>query len=248
LIDIAELKNIPIERNCIFEEKYPDYPERKTFYKKTIVSQIPVDTSHLLFLEKLVDVKKNGLMGKNYYFDSPILKSVFEEAKQYVQGIWLRKSVVEDLKTIDEALRSHGLRLFVLSGYRHPKLQRLIVEQMRKEKGDKFVENFFANPDIYAPHASGGVFDIEIWNTNNNCMLLTKILNVSGRYVLEELELIRDNRRLLHNLLTTNCVLESDKVFIPHPDEYWHYGRCERFSAFLSALENYVVCYDTISL
>jgi len=154
---------------------------------------------------------------------------------------------------IDEKIKAFGLRLFILSGYRHADLQRAILKAAIRGKGDDFAKKMLANPNYYTPHATGAVFDIEIWSEKENSMLPTKTEKGFGRYVLEGLEnlsskeiIILENRRLIHNLLSTDYILRKDKLFIPHPFEYWHYGRNEKLSKFFNQDNDYPVFYDVI--
>jgi D-alanyl-D-alanine dipeptidase len=140
----------------------------------------------------------------------------------------------------------------ILSGYRHPILQALIIRQTTKNYSKALADKMFANPDNYAPHTSGAAFDLEIWDEKNNRVLPTKVFGVIDLFTLEEKEdltlterEVRDNRRLIYNLLTTDILLNSANAFVAHPFEYWHYGRNERMSAFFAA-NGHRIYYDVI--
>ena len=250
---INELKNTPIMENQRFKSIIVDYEERKAYYQQHVVAQIKIDRNNSACKEKLVDCHENGLMCKNYYYFSPVL-SDFPEAKKYLsKKVMLRKSVVSDLAAIDEKIKNYGLRLFVLSGYRHINLQEIILKAVSKLKGENFANKMLANPDHHAPHATGAAFDIEIWSEKDKKLLSTKFKKGFGRYDLEQLKTltieekaVRESRRLIHNLLSTDCILNKKNVFIPHPVEYWHYGRNEKLSKFFIQNDEYPVFYDTV--
>jgi len=246
---IKKIKGTPITRNKDFA--YDDYMENKTYYLQKIVCNLPVEKSNNLSQEKMAKCSEYGLKFVNYYFKSPLLSKT--KAKIYLnEDIWLRQSILIDLKTIDEELKKHSLRLLILSGYRHPVLQALIIRQVSKNYNQKLADKMFANPDNYAPHTSGAAFDLEIWDEKRHKVLPTKIFGIIDIFTLEEkvnLTLaekeVRDNRRLIFNLLTQDIILKADKVFVAHPFEYWHYGRHERMSAFFAA-NGHKVFYDVI--
>lgn len=247
---IEQLRKIPISDGQPL--RYSDYSERKTYYWLEIIANIKVDIRHRLYAESLGRCVDFDIMQQNYYSLSKILEGV-PEAKLYLDTVLrLRTSVLKDLQTIDQWLKKYDLRILILSGYRHPNLQRLILTQAKKIAGEEIANRMLANPDHYSPHASGGVFDVELWDKKNNRILPTKIKNGERRDYLEnrnnltvgETE-IRDNRRIIHHLLSSTYLLTEEEVFIPHPFEYWHYGRNERLSAFFSR-NNHEVFYDEI--
>jgi D-alanyl-D-alanine dipeptidase len=182
-------------------------------------------------------------LGKNYYYamvrKKPITDPSLREAALNLTSptIWLRQSIAHDLRLVDAALAEYGLRLYLLSGYRSPDLQRLVRQLATIEQEREFTERMLANPEVHLSHATGAAFDIEIWEQTTERLLPTKIPEHFERDYLEskpdltpaEIE-VRDNRRLIHNILTTDVVLPSDRIFIPHPFEYWHYARHEKLS------------------
>jgi len=191
---------------------------------------------------------------RNYYWQSRLLHEIKEVQPYLSADLFLRESVIRDLVLLDTFLQVHGLRFLILSGYRHPELQGIIIREVTKIKGSLFANKMFANPEFYAPHATGAAFDLEIWNEENEEILPTKVIDGLDRYCLEgsknlssEQKIIRDNRRLIHNLLTSDFILSGDSSFVGHPFEYWHYGRHERLSSFFAA-NGHPIYYDVVSL
>ena len=202
-------------------------------------------------------------MEKNYYFQGKgkEIISLIKGGKQIVQpGIFLRESILRDLKRANDYLKKHSegrFCLVVLSGYRSRKFQEICREGVEKQKrpnGVKPVDELFSDQRVYSAHATGAAFDLEIWDGERSCFLPTKFLNreeTRGGYRLEEIipqsvrdEAIKKNRRLLYNLLASEEVLGEDH-FIGHPEEYWHFGRNERLSAFFAG-GDHPVYYDMI--
>ncbi|MFC1599146.1 hypothetical protein ACFL2U_04050 [Patescibacteria group bacterium] len=246
---IQRLRETPIRKNSGFA--YGDYMENKSYYLQNVVCNLPVDKSSKLHQEELARCSDYDLKNVNYYFKSPLLANT--RAENYLnQDVWLRASILEDLQVIDESLKKHYLRLLILSGYRHPVLQALIIRQTRKNYNNDLADKMFANPDNYAPHTSGAALDLEIWDEKNNRVLPTKVFGIIDLFTLEEKDNltqeekeVRNNRRLIFNLLTSEVILPAAKVFVAHPFEYWHYGRNERMSAFFAA-NGHKIFYDVI--
>jgi D-alanyl-D-alanine dipeptidase len=199
--------------------------------------------------ECLVDIEQFGLIGQDYYYNLVRRKAIADPEirrtalEATTPSIWLRESVARDLKLVDTALEPLGLRVYVLSGYRSPTLQRIIRELATVEQGSAFTERMLANPEIHLPHATGAAFDLELWDANAGSLLNTKIPEKFGRDYLESPTsltpdeiAVRDNRRLIHNVLTTNAILPHGCEFIPHPFEYWHYSRHEKLATVFARL------------
>lgn len=253
---VRELMKMPIRRNPGFD--YEDYARNKQGYFSDWVSRIPVDKDHPKFKEPLFRCSDFGLMHENYYVRGNGLKllAITGKGSDFDDDIYLRESILTDLTKVDEVLKQYGFRILVLSGYRHRELQKRAIKGVKKQgrsKAQKPVEELFTHPDIYSPHMTGGAVDVEIWEISQGTILPTKLPDrektelfyLEDREILLPLEeTVRDNRRLLHNILSTEAVLGKD-YFIPHPSEYWHFGRNERLAAFFAA-NNHLVFYDVI--
>lgn len=251
-MNISEFKKIPISGLESFLSLYPDYGQRKYKYQQEVISKISVDEEHCLFNEKMSSCREYGIECRNYYNNSEFLIKHPEIEGLVTADVLLRKSVLADLQRVDQFLRVFNFGLLILSGYRHPQLQRVILNEARIKIG-AVADKLLANPDFYSPHASGAVFDVEVWDFDSQRILPTKTSRGIQRAILESAEiahweiLIRDNRRFIHHLLTSNAVLAEGHEFIPHPFEYWHYGRNEKLSAFFSCNSNYPVFYGEIN-
>lgn len=246
---IKELKKIPLANTLPLRPS--DYPARKNYYFKEVISKIEVDKNHPLYPEKLDICSNFGLMSRNYYLTSGFFGRIPEAHEYLNKEIFLRSSILQSLKKADEFLCEHNMRLLILSGYRHPRLQAMILEEASRKIGSEKASRLLSDPCVYSPHTTGAAFDLEVWDENKRGALLTKIegivdrmtLEKKRRFTLRERE-VRDNRRMVHNLLATEIILGSEK-FVPHPFEYWHYGRNERLSAFFSE-RNHPVFYDAL--
>lgn len=240
-ITIEELKSIPIDCSEYFPWK--DYMENKEKYEKEI-SEIQID---VVSEERLVSCG-NYIFNHNYYHKhkaSHGLTSVDVE-----KNVYLREQTVCTLIKADKFLRANGFCLFLRNGYRSTQLQKAASDYWGKLKnGDDTRKRF--SQSIHPPHASGGVFDLEIFDIKKGECLLTKDKTIAGNiYPYQKLENtslreVKENIRLLHNLLTKPYILDEFEVFIPHPYEHWHYGRGDRHSKFFSN-NNHKVIYDTI--
>jgi len=245
-IMISELRSIPI----IFKIPQTNLKGKgwHAELRKHLSKIIIVETD--LSREPFVPCDRVGLLGSDYYHAIAQKKhlgiaDVQKKAQALTnQRIWLRESIANDLKSIDVAIAKTGYRLYLMSGYRSPELQKLVRYFATLERDMEFTDKMLSDPDIYLPHATGGAFDIELMDISAGKLLPTKFPEHFDRQYLESLtnasafeQEIRDNRRLIHNLLTTNVILPHDRVFIPQPFEYWHYGRNEKLSSALAAIQ-----------
>ncbi len=255
-ISIRELKSNPIT-DFIYNKKEisQNYNYRNKLFNITLDNDI-------LSNEPLVNCNNYDLLNKNYYYNIAINNIIPSDKlkrlilKNTTSDVFLRRNIAIDLQIIDKVIKRHGLRLFILSGYRSAELQSIIRKVTITEKGKEFTEKMLADPDTHLPHATGAAFDIEIFDLKANKLLPTKISNHFERNYLEQKQCltkkeieVRDNRRLIHNLLATSIILPKDKIFVPHPYEYWHYSRNEKLSTVFSHMYgiSHKAFYDEIT-
>lgn len=211
--------------------------------------------------EPLINGNKLGLKADDYYHNllrkAPYCEHALARlARSFTtRYAWVRESVAADLVTVDEFLRPHGFRLEILSGYRHPELQRLIRQGTSELSNHADAHSLLADPSLYAPHATGGAIDVEVWSVSLGRRVNSKVTGLWGRFDLEERAVLsqaesdaRAARRVVHNLLCTSFLLTEHQQFIPHPFEYWHYGRHERLATFFERAEGreHPAFYDEI--
>lgn len=204
----------------------------------------------------LIDISSVGLVGKDYYFKK------FFSSKQYINyltrgiigpDVFLRKTHAERLTKADLFLRKNGLFINVVSGWRHPEVQRSIKEDYARVNGKKMAERMFASTEgkVPPPHSTGAAFDVEIKYLRTGKKLNTTVYfdktKVSSLYWGEELllngqlkkregrEAIKNRRILYHILCQCGPVFSFKKdLFFVHPGEYWHFGEGETLSTFLA--------------
>lgn len=248
---IQQLKNKPIVPNPNF--KFVDYWQNKAYYQQEYINLLKEEVNPLNN-EPLVNVSDFGLTGENYYFKKRKELTKINPELSILREIYLRKSVATGLEKIDSFLKKNGLCLYLLSGYRSKDLQQAVLNHVSLKENSQDLKNMLASPDSHLPHATGAAFDVEIMNIKTQLIIPTKTKLGFDRGVLEnkkdlsvsEKE-VRDNRRLLHHLLTSNMILGSGEMFIPHPFEYWHYSRFEKLAAFFSGQDNYPILYPHVN-
>lgn len=204
--------------------------------------------------EPLVSCASHGLISKDFYFmkladgDMNFLPAL--EKKLFWPFAWLRQTVVQSLKKVDEKLRKHDLFLVVNSGWRHPDVQKLAIEWSRKHHGEKETIRRYATifetekGKKLAPHTTGGCCDLELWSLQTGKSLSRldqkgdeiNFFKLEQRNDLAEVELTKRNlRRILYHLLCTPGIcLPKEKVFTIHPGEYWHFGYGDPLTAFFN--------------
>lgn len=251
MITLDQLRSLPIDG--IAALLFRDYWQKKEQYQKGAISRITLDQTHALATEPLAACEEFDLLAENYYWQSPLLKGNALAQPYLARNVFLRRSILTTLAKADRFLRRFGLRLKILSGYRHPQLQQMIIEQVKQKAGARVASQLLAQPQYHLPHATGAAVDLEVWDEKQNRLLPTKTRRGDERAILEkgnplkpEERETRDNRRLIHNLLTKPLVLAEAELFIPHPFEYWHYGRNEKLSAFFGP-QGHPVFYDQLT-
>ncbi len=255
---VEKMKKMPIRH---FDFDYEWYRNNKELGYR-MVKRLFVEKFHPKCREGLVSCSSLGIMNLNYYSQGDGKKIIQNSGKRkngslaFHEEVFLRQSIAFDLKLVDYRLKKFGLRIFILSGYRDARLQQMAISGIslqKRAKNARPVQELLSSPSVYSPHTTGGAIDVEIWSQKEKKILLTKLpdrekiglFHLEGKksLTLQEKE-VRDNRRLLHNLLASEEVLGANH-FIHHPSEYWHYGRNERLASFFFG-GNHPIYYDII--
>lgn len=194
----------------------------------------------------LIDVSELGLSNDNYYF-----KRFSNKNNLVSKKVFLRKSHAERLAIADKYFRERGLVLHIVSGWRHPELQRIIKEEYAEKFGQEKADRMFASVGgkVPPPHSTGASFDIELRDLATNKKINMDVYfnheNIPSLYWAEELlkegkldesssEAVKNRRILYHGLCSTGVIFEKkEDVFVAHPGEYWHYGDGDTLSCFL---------------
>ena len=147
--------------------------------------------------------------------------------------------------------KKRGLFLHIVSGWRHPELQKIIKEDYAKKFGCEKADRVFASTDrkVPATHSTGGSFDIELRDLTRKEKIGMDVYykneKIPSLYWAEELfnedkldsinkEIVKRRRILYHGLCTEKVIFEKNEdTFTAHPGEYWHYGDGDTLSAYL---------------
>lgn len=200
--------------------------------------------------ELLVSCSSFGLVSKDYYLnklvDGEMSFLPALEKKLFSPVAWLRQTVAESLRQVDEELRRHDLFLVVVSGWRHRDVQRLAIEWAKKVYGEEETIRRYANvdpaqPQAVVPHETGGACDLELWSAQLNRPLsrmeegdeISLYRWEKAEDLSEEKRAKREVRRLLHHVVCTPEVcLPEEKIFLAHPGEFWHFGYGDPLTAY----------------
>ena len=145
-------------------------------------ASIPVDSRDARAAEKLIDVRALGVRGHNFYAQPDSSNAFYDwPIEGAISGLLLRESVAKLVAQVDQALKPHGLALYVLDGYRpiatqvglwqhfwdhfargDSKLTEAEIEMETK----KFVSDprgfDRADPRTWPLHATGGAVDLTL--------------------------------------------------------------------------------------
>lgn len=201
--------------------------------------------------ECLIDISNFELSGEDYYFSRFAHNEKFLAKGLISEKIFLRKSHAERLSKADKHFRERGLFLHIVSGWRHPELQRIIKKEYAQKFGREKADQLFASigGKVPAPHSTGAAFDVELRNLATKKKIGMDVFfegeKISSLYWAEELmregkidavdmESVKNRRILYHGLCTRGVIFEKkEDLFIGHPGEYWHYGDGDVLSAYL---------------
>jgi D-alanyl-D-alanine dipeptidase len=201
--------------------------------------------------ERLVDTSAFGLASEDYYYSRFAGEKEILAKGLISERVFLRESHARRLAKADQYFRERGLFLYIVSGWRHPELQKIIKEEYAEKFGQEKADRLFASIDrkVPAPHSTGGAFDIELRDLATKQKIDMNVYfeneRVASLYWAEELmrageldsnsaETVKHRRILYHGLCTEGVIFEKkEDLFVGHPGEYWHYGDGDTLSTYL---------------
>ena len=150
-------------------------------------------------------------MGDSYYYNFRN-KEPFKKFRKYLKkDIYLRQSIAEDLKKVDDYLRKFELALYLKSGYRHYNIQLSAIGFYIKQ-GNKSQKDLFAQPEERSkthpfPHSTGAAVDLTLYDLKKGDFVnlrFRKDITTFGiekfRKLTKQEKTIRECRRILYNV------------------------------------------------
>jgi D-alanyl-D-alanine dipeptidase len=152
----------------------------------------PIDLSHPLSREKLVDISEYGIAGENYYHKDSGNPPYNGRISGSIPHLLLRQSVARRLFVVNERLRRSGLEIFVYDAYRpvdvqdtfylewmpndvrkrHPEWgDARVLEEVCKFWGRGSDEDGKVNPLSPPFHSTGGAVDCTLRDRMNGELL-----------------------------------------------------------------------------
>ena len=212
-------------------------------------ASIPVDGRDPRGAEKLIDVRDFGVRGHNFYA-RPDSSNAFHDRP--IQGaipdLLLRESVARLVAQVDQALKPHGLGLYVLDGYRpivtqiglwrhfwdhfarkEPKLTGAEIEMQT----NKFVSDprgfDRSDPRTWPLHATGGAVDLTLCDAKGDLLDLgtpfddpsDKAASAYLEMRLAEGAISQEDPRLLNRRILYWWM--RDAGFTNYVYEWWHF-------------------------
>ncbi len=218
-------------------------------------SRITIARDNLLFGEPVVEARQEGLAGENFYA-SPRNPPYWQKIEGATDKLWVRRSVAEKLKAVNERAAAAGLELYLFDAWRPRAVQAYFHDVWMpgelKRRGSKLegtaltaeVERYWAAPSedagSPAPHATAAAVDLTLRWKGGEALWMGSLFDdataLAHRDRFENLgadsfsfsgEEARANRRLLHWLMV-------EEGFAGHPDEWWHFSWGDQLWAALS--------------
>lgn len=200
--------------------------------------------------EKLVHIKDHGISGDSFYYikDNP---PYHQSIPGSLSNIYLRKTVVEKLKRINESLVSMGLELYVFDGYRPVRVQNYfffhwVPNFLRKtfpHKSEKWIEKQVSSywskgstsinqlRKMPPPHCTGGAVDLSIRYKKTGLLMemgtiFDDTTNKSHTRFFEKEDVLQQGFTALEAQKNRRLLFHimSDFGFSSHPKEWWHFS------------------------
>jgi zinc D-Ala-D-Ala dipeptidase len=205
-----------------------------------------------------LDLLEIGIRGANYYHQEHDNPPYHHRAPGSIPHLFVREGIGERLLRVERKLQGDGYALYVHDAYRPVAVQayfyhHFVPNQIRLAHPDWSEEEImnetrkYWSPspdtldeiDIHSPppHATGGVVDVTLFDLKSGHVvdMGSPFDEVSERSHPEYLELHSEidlpEARLLRRRLYFSMRKEG---FVPHPNEWWHYGFGDQVSAFHS--------------
>lgn len=232
--------------NPKFQQRIPSFKSRKGDF-----FSVPINKKNPKYKEKLVDLKKYGIVGVNYYHSSwnpPYYQSI----PGSLPRLLARKTVAEKLARINKKIVNSGLEIFIFDAFRPlavqeyisskwlPRYFRKIYPHKNQEWRLKKISKYWptCEGENIPPHLTGGAIDLTLRHRASGQFLEMGTIfddidlhsrpdyfEKSPRISLTA-HLAKENRRVLFNLM------KSEK-FVCHPNEWWHFSFGDQMWAFL---------------
>jgi D-alanyl-D-alanine dipeptidase len=223
--------------------------------RKDCRKRIPINQKGTLFGEVMLEARREGLAGENYYH-APRNPPYWRPADGSIPELWLRKTLIEKLQALNARIGMLGLEVFLFDGWRPRAVQAYFhdvwmpAELQRRNPAltgaalTAEVETYWAAPSqdkgSPAPHETGGAVDLTLrWRDGQHLWMGSIFDDVTAMAHRDRFEAAggeglsysdeeaRANRRLLHWLMV-------DEGFAAHPDEWWHFSYGDQMWAALS--------------
>ena len=211
-------------------------------------SDVKLDTSHALANEQMVRLEDYGIRYRLFYPNSGNAP-LNEPVAGYIECAWVRRSIAEKLKAVNQRLEAYGMTLLVLDAYRDHDCQKALWKSFmafaREEKpgaGEEVLTDFLKlyiaypteidsdNANSYSPHMTDGAVDamliyLEDQTPVNLGSAFSDMSDLSlsnyFEHQLIENKIAADDKRLLHRRILYHAMLEQD--LINSPNVFWHY-------------------------
>ncbi|TMJ01584.1 MAG: hypothetical protein E6G97_15465 [Alphaproteobacteria bacterium] len=212
-------------------------------------ASIPVDSQDARGGEKLVDVRALGVRGHNFYARPDSSNALYDRPIQgAIPGLLLRESAAKLVAQVDQALRPHGLGLYVLDGYRPIATQVGLWQhfrdyfacktpQLTEAEIERETKKFVSDPRgfdrtdarTWPLHATGGAVDLTLCDASGELLDLgtpfddpsDKAATAYFEIWLAQGEIGDDDPRLLSRRILYWSM--RDAGFTNYLYEWWHF-------------------------
>ncbi len=150
-------------------------------------SKIPIQLDHALNREPLVEASTSHISALSYYArEDKCNPPYYEKIDHSLREVWLRQTAMQKLTHVNAILKSYGVMLQLLDGYRSVELQQALwdfnMEEVQflnphfsKEECYRTVSEFLSDPrrfnredfTTWPTHSTGGAIDLTLISIPN---------------------------------------------------------------------------------
>lgn len=212
--------------------------------------EVPVDQSHPLYHEPLVELRRLGLAGESYYARTDGANPPYGQTIDgHLQELWCRKSVAEKLAKVNARLEKTGFELYVLDAYRPIECQRGLwfffsrkaaLELPDASPGERraHVLRFVSDPSqfdaadsrTWPTHTTGAAVDLTLRHRDTGRLAemgagFDEMSETSNSDYFERAlaqgKIARDDERV-RNRRILHAAMRAEG-FVNYPPEFWHF-------------------------
>lgn len=121
-------------------------------------------------MKTLVYIDEYDLLGSNYYYKHAQRLGINQKELSTVgvvdARVLVHRSIIKPLRSVDEALRKRGFRIYIKDGYRSREMYQLAFAKRARKYGKTSTEKLMNMEAML--HTTGKAVDVALWDNKKN--------------------------------------------------------------------------------